>query len=90
MLIARKNSSSKRIITNFRFLNSRLQIENVAFPLIRDVFAILGSFKCECLSILYLKDAYYTIKLSESCKSYCDILPYFDSASYIYQKCQGD
>ena len=32
MLKARKNSNLKRIITDFRFLNSRLQIVNLAFP----------------------------------------------------------
>ena len=33
MLIARKISSMKRIITDFRFLNSRLQSVHLAFPL---------------------------------------------------------
>ena len=38
------------------------------------------------LSLLNLKDAYYTIKLSDSSKPYYDILPYFGSASYIHQR----
>ena len=86
MLIARKNFSVKRIITDFRFLISRLQRVNLDFPLIRDVFAILGSSKCDCISVLDLKDVCYTIKLSENSKPYCSTVPYFDSASYVYQR----
>ena len=54
--------------------------------MIRDVIAILGSSKCECLSVLDLKDVHHTIKLSENSKPYCCILPYFDSDSYVYQR----
>ena len=61
MFIARYNSGLKRIITDFRFLNSKFQRVIWAFPLIRDAFAILGSSKCYCLSVLDLKDAYHTI-----------------------------
>ena len=60
MLIARKALSLKRIITDFRFLNSRFQTVNLAFPLIGDAFAILGISKCGCLSLLDIKDAYHT------------------------------
>ena len=35
ILIARKNSGLKRIITDFKFLNSRLQRVNLSFPLLR-------------------------------------------------------
>ena len=86
MLISRKNSGLKRIITDFRFFNSRLQSINLAFPLIRDTFSILGSSKCECSSVLDLKDAYHTIKSSENSKPYCGILPYFGSATGIEHK----
>ena len=85
-VISRKNSSLKRIITGFRFLNSILQIVNLAFPLTRDAFAILRSSKCECLSVLDLNDAYHTRKLLENSRLYCGIYPYFGSASYVYQR----
>ena len=75
MLIARMNSSLKRIITDFRFLNSRLQRVNLVFSLIRDAFEILESSKCECLSVVGLKEAYHRIKVSENSKPYCGILP---------------
>ena len=76
MLIARKNSNLNRFITYFRFLK-RLWRANLAFPLVTHASAILGSSKCDCLSGLDFKDAYYTIKLSESFKHHCGILPYF-------------
>ena len=77
MLIARNNSSLKSIITDFRFIRSRLQRVNLAFPLIRDAFSILEGSKYECLSVLDKKDTYHIIKLSEGFKAYCCILPYF-------------
>ena len=79
MLIARKILSLKRFFSEFGFLNSRLQSVNLAFPLISDSFAILGSSKCECLSVLNRKDVYNSIKLSDSSKYFCGILPYFFS-----------
>ena len=86
MLIARKISSMKRIIIDFRFFNSRLQRVHLAFSFLRDAFTILENFKCECLSVLDLKEAYHTIKLSENYKPYCVILPCFGSTSYVYQR----
>ena len=50
------------------------------------MFSVLGNSKCEVLSVLDLKDAFYSLRLSEDLKRYCGILPYFRSASYIYQR----
>ena len=36
--------------------------------------------------VLDLKDAFHSLKLSEKSQKYCGILPYFRSASYLYQK----
>ena len=49
------------------------------------MFALLVSSKCEVLSVLDLKDAFHLLRLSENSKRYCGILPYFGSASYLYQ-----
>ena len=38
------------------------------------------------LSALDLKDAFHSLRLSENSKMYCGILPYFSSASYLYQR----
>ena len=59
---------------------------NLAYPLVRDTFSMLGNSKCEVLSVLDLKDAFHSLRLSENSKRYCDILPYFGSSSYLYQR----
>ena len=86
MLISRKLTKDKRVVTNFRHLNVRIVKNNLAYPLVRDTFSVLGSSKCEVLSVLDLKDAFHSLRLSENSKRYCEILPYFGSASYLYQR----
>ena len=58
----------------------------MAYPLVRDTFSVLGNSKCEVLSVLDLKDAFYSLRLSENSKRYCGILPYFGSSSDLYQR----
>ena len=58
----------------------------MSYPLVRDTFLVLGSSKCEVLSVLDLKDAFHSLRLSEDSKRYCGILPYFGSSSYLYQR----
>ena len=38
------------------------------------------------MSVLDLKDAFHSLRLTESSKKYCGILPYFGSVSYLYQR----
>ena len=84
MLISRKLTKDKRVVTDFRHLNVRIAKNNLAYPLLKDTFSVLGSSKCEVLSVLDLKHAFYLLRLSEHSKKYCGILPYFGSASYLY------
>ena len=86
MLISRKLTQDKRVVTDFRNLNMRIAKNNLAYPLLKDTFTMLGSSKCEVMSVLDLKDAFYLLRLKESSKKYCGILPYFQSASYLYQR----
>ena len=79
-------TQDKRVVTDFRHLNTRIAKNNLAYPLVKDTFTALGSAKCEVLSVLDLKDAFHSLRLSEKSKKYCGILPYFDSASYLYQR----
>ena len=85
MLISRKLTKDKRVVTDFRHLNVRIAKNNLAYPLFRDTFSVLGNSKCEVLSILDLKDVFHSLRLSENSKRYCRILPYFGS-SYLYQR----
>ena len=86
MLISRKMTNNKRVITDFRHLNMCIAKNNLAYPLLKDTFALLGSSKCEVMSVLDLKDAFHSLRLTENSKKYCGILPYFGSASYLYQE----
>ena len=50
------------------------------------MFSVLGSPRCEVLSVLDLKDAFPSLRLLEHSKRYCGILPYFGSTSYLYER----
>ena len=55
MLISRKVTQDKRVVTDFRHLNTRIAKNNIAYPLVKDTFTTLGNSKCEVLSVLDLK-----------------------------------
>ena len=86
MLISRKLTKDKRVVTDVRHLNVRIVKNNSVYPLVRDTFSVLGSSKWEVLSVLDLKDAFDSLRLSQNSKKYCGILPYFGNASYLYQR----
>ena len=81
LLINRKLTKDKRIVTEFRYLNVRIAKNNLAYPLLKDMFSVIGSSKCKVLSVFDLKDAFHSLRLSEHSKKYCGILPYFGSTS---------
>ena len=85
-LVSQKVTQDKRVVTDFRHLNVRIAKNNLAYPLLKDMFTLLGSSKCEVLLVLDLKDTFHSLRLTESSKKYCGILPYFGSASYLYQR----
>ena len=86
MLISRKVTQGKRVVTEFNHFNTRIAKNNVAYLLIKDTFVTLGNSKCVVLFVLDLKDAFHSFRLSESSKKYCGVLPYFVSASYLYYR----
>ena len=86
MLMSRKLTNDKRVVSYFNHLNVRIVKNNLAYPLVRDTFSVLGSLKCEVLSVLDLKDAFHSLRLSENSKRHCRILPYFGSTSNLYQR----
>ena len=90
MLISRKLTKDKRVVTDFRHLNVRIAKNNLAYPLVRDMFSVLGNSKCEVLSVLDLKYAFDSLRLSENSMKYCGILPCFGSSSYLYQRMPMD
>ena len=86
MLISRKLTKDKRVLPDFRHLNVKIAKNNLAYPLLKDTFLVLGSSKCEVLSVLDLKDAFHSLRFSDISKKYCRILPYFGRPSYLYQR----
>ena len=76
----------KTVVTDFRHLSIRIAKTNLAYPLLKDTFSVLGSSRCEVLSLLNLQDTFYSVRLSENSKRYCRILPYFGRTSYLYQR----
>ena len=74
MLISRKVTQDNRVVTDFRHLNTRIAENNLAYPLVKDMFMMLGNSKCEVLSVLDLKDA---LSLTKAVRKLKEILWYF-------------
>ena len=66
MLISRKRTQHKRVVKDFRHLNMHISKNNLAYPLLKDTFTLLGSSRCEVLSVLDLKDAFHSLRLTEN------------------------
>ena len=86
MLIIRKVTQDKRVVIDFRHLNIRIAKNKLAYPLLKATYSVLDSSRCEVLSVLDLKDAFHSLRLLETLKKCCGILPYFGSTSYLYQR----
>ena len=86
MLISRKVTQGKRVVTYFRHLNVRIAKNNQVYLLLKDTFSVLGSSRYKVLSVLDLKDAFHSLRLLKNSKWYCRILPNFGSALYLYQR----
>ena len=66
MLISRKMTQDKIVLTDFRQLNMCIAKNNLAYPLLKDTFSKLGSSNCEVMSVLDLKDAFHSLRLTEN------------------------
>ena len=51
MLISCKLTQDKTVVTDFRHLNVRIAKNNLAYPLVRDTFSVLGNSKFEVFSV---------------------------------------
>ena len=60
MLISRKLTKDQRVVTDFRHLNVRITKNNLASPLLKDTFSVIGTSKCEVLLVVGLKDAFHS------------------------------
>ena len=89
MLISRKCTKDKRVVTDFRHLNVRIVKNNLAYPLIKDTFSVLGSSKCEVLSVLDLKDAFHSLRLSEDSKNAVEYSIFWKHILFISENAHG-
>ena len=89
-VISREVTQDKKAVTDFRHLNMRITKNNLAYPLLKDTFSVLGHSRCKVLSVLDLKDAFHSLRLSENSNRYCGILPYFGSTHTCTKECLWD
>ena len=68
MLISSKMTKDKRVVTDFRHLNMHIAKNNLAYPLLKDTFLMLGSSKCKVMLGLDLKDEFHSLRLMENSK----------------------
>ena len=86
MAIPRKNSNVPRVVADFRYLNTRLPQLNMTFPLVKECIQSIRASQCDVMSVIDLRDAYHTLRLSPNSQQYCGITPYYGSDTYLYQR----
>ena len=86
MAIPRKKSDIPRVVADFRYLNTILPQLNMSFPLVRECIQSIGASQCEVMSVIDLRDAYHTLRLTPNSQQYCGITPYYGSDTYLYQR----
>ena len=79
----------KRVVMDFRHLNIRLMKYNLAYPLVRDTFSVLGNSKYEVLSVLDLKDTFYSLRLSEESEILWYITIFWKCLIYLSKNAYG-
>ena len=66
MLISRKLTQGKGVVTDFRHLNMRIVKNNLAHPVLKYTISVLGSSKYKALLVLDLKDTFHSLRLSKT------------------------
>ena len=76
MLISRKITKDKRVVTDFRHLDIRIAENNLAYPLLKDTFSVLDNSRYEVLLLLDLNQYQhqYLLQSRKYCESIMDDL----------------
>ena len=90
MLISRKMTKDKRVVTDFRHLNMHITKNNLAYPLLKDTFSMLGCSKCEVMHVLDLKDAFHSLPLMENSKNFVAYFLTLEAFPMYTRGCQWD
>ena len=86
LLIAKKGTTEKRVVTDFRYLNSRIRRINHPFPLLAETIKCIGNANTQVLSVIDLKSAFHCIPLSKDAQKYTGIASYHGGKHYYYKR----
>lgn len=86
MLVGKKGTKDKRVVSDLRFLNGRIRRQNWPFPLVRDTIQRLGMSGCSVISTLDLKEAFHSLHLDEDSQQFTGIVSYYGGKSYYYKR----
>ena len=86
VLLSKKNTTDKRVVTDFRYLNSRISRINHPFPLLSETLKRIGHANTKVMSVIDLKSAFHCIPLSKSAQKYTGIASYHGGKHYYYKR----
>ena len=89
MVISQKFMQDKRVVMDFRYLNVRIAKNNLAYPLVRDTYSVLGNSKCEVLSVLDLKDVFHSLILWKIQRNIAEYYIFWKCIIHISEKAYG-
>ena len=86
LLISKKGTSEKRVVTDFRYLNSRIKRINHPFPLLAETLKRIGCANTKVMSVIDLKSAFHCITLSTKAQQYTGLASYHGGKHYYYKR----
>ena len=85
MLVEKKDSKAKRrIVLDLRKLNSLIDKVNYPFPLVEDCLENIGNRQSCILSVLDIRDAFFSIKISKASQKFTGVSTYTGGKSYYF------
>lgn len=87
MLLNKKGPGNrKRLVSDLRFLNTKIRKQNWPFPLVVDSVQKIGMSGCSVISTVDLKDAFHSLRLHPDSQCHTGIMSYFGGKSYYYTR----
>ena len=86
MLINKKGSNTKRVVSDLRYLNTKLRKQHWPFPLVKDTIQKIGMSSCTVVSTIDLKDAFHSLKLHRDTQRHAGITSFYGGKSYYYTR----
>lgn len=86
LLVAKKGTNEKRVVTDFRYLNSRIKRINHPFPLLAETMKRIGNSNAHVLSVIDLKSAFFSLPLTKHAQQYTGISSFNGGKLYYYKR----